>query len=202
MPVFFQHTIDPETRLGVWQIEEPASFFLDRVPLHREVSHPQKRLQHLAGRYLLPFLFPDFPSELVRIAETRRPFLPGAEYQFSLSHAGAFAAAIVSRRFRVGIDVEVPQQKIIRLLPKFLSSEEQLFCSVPADTGMATLLWCCKETVYKWQGSGGIDFRRQIRLQIPDAARQVIGCRFGESDTDLTVHYRIFPGLVLTWTVS
>ena len=73
MPLFFQQDIDDTTRLAIWKIEEEEAFF--HVPLQREITHPHKRLQHLAGRYLLKYLFPDFPTELIRIADTRKPFL-------------------------------------------------------------------------------------------------------------------------------
>ena len=33
----------------------------------REISHPHKRLQHLAGRYLLPQLFENFPLKLITL---------------------------------------------------------------------------------------------------------------------------------------
>src|SRR5580698_3905983 len=101
MPLFYQHTINRSTKLGVWRIEEPEDFFLEKVPLKRNVSHPQKRLQHLAGRYLLPELFPDFPLQEIIIADTRKPFLENEKYHFSISHSGDFAAAIISSKSRV-----------------------------------------------------------------------------------------------------
>ena len=47
-----------------------------------------KRLQHLAGRYLLYALFDDFPLEEIVIADTRKPFLENEKYHFSISHCG------------------------------------------------------------------------------------------------------------------
>jgi len=73
MPLFYQQDINESTRLGVWHIQEEESFFSRSVPLQRNITHPHKRLQHLAGRYLLRFLFDDFPYNLIRIAETRLP---------------------------------------------------------------------------------------------------------------------------------
>ena len=96
MPLFYQHNINQDTKLGIWFIEEPESFFLEKVPLKKDVSHPFKRRQHLAGRYLLPYLFPDFPVQEIRIADTRQPFLASEKYHFSISHCGNYAAAIVS----------------------------------------------------------------------------------------------------------
>ena len=53
MPIFFQQDIEDNTRLGIWKIEEEEKFFLQSVPLQNEITHPHKRLQHLAGRFLL-----------------------------------------------------------------------------------------------------------------------------------------------------
>lgn len=124
MPVFFQQQINEDTRLGIWKIEEPEPYFSSQVPQHRAVTHPHKRLQHLAGRFLLRYLFPDFPIELIRIADTRKPYLEGEAFHFSISHAGDYAAALVSRTSRVGVDIEEPGEKVVRVMRKFLSEEE------------------------------------------------------------------------------
>lgn len=126
MPIFFQQKIDDDTRLGIWKIEEPAEFFLHNVPVHRAVTHPHKMLQHLAGRFLLQFLFPGFPYDQVQVADTRKPFVVNEAYHFSISHCGDYAAAIVSRNRRVGIDIEIPVEKIQRIRQKFLSEEEEI----------------------------------------------------------------------------
>jgi hypothetical protein len=60
VPVFFQQQVNDSTRLGIWKIEETEEFFKANVPQHRDVTHPHKRLQHLAGRFLLQYLFPIF----------------------------------------------------------------------------------------------------------------------------------------------
>src|SRR5215470_6778588 len=125
MPIFFQQQINDTTRLGIWKIEETEEFFKSNVPVHRDVTHPHKRLQHLAGRFLLQYLFPAFPYELIQIADTRKPFLPNEEYHFSISHCGDYAAAIVSKDRRVGIDIEIPVEKILAIQNKFLSVEEK-----------------------------------------------------------------------------
>src|SRR5213593_4162170 len=93
MPLFFVKDIDPLTRLGIWKIEEDEAFFRAAVLPQRNVSHPHKKLQHLAGRYLLKVLFPDFPVSLILVADTRKPYLENEAYHFSISHCGDFAAA-------------------------------------------------------------------------------------------------------------
>ncbi len=206
MPIFFQHQINENTRLGVWKIEETEEFFKGNVPQHRDVTHPHKRLQHLAGRFLLQFLFPDFPYHLIEIADTRKPFLPDEQYHFSISHCGDYAAAIVSKDKRVGIDIEIPVEKISKIMYKFLSAKEhELFRLIEPDKEripFATLLWSAKESVFKWDGNGAVDFRKQIQLKKQLETTETIDCFFSKSDTELIIHYRQFDHLVLAWVMS
>ncbi|MBI5858693.1 MAG: 4'-phosphopantetheinyl transferase superfamily protein [Sphingobacteriales bacterium] len=206
MPIFFQHKIDENTRLGVWKIEETEEFFKGNVPQHRDVTHPHKRLQHLAGRFLLQYLFPDFPFELIQIADTRKPFLPDEQYHFSISHCGDYAATIVSRNSRVGIDIEIPTSKVETIMHKFLNREEkQQFYksrSTTHDSRLTTLLWSAKESVFKWYGDGGVDFREHIHLLKQHEENETIECFFSKTNSDLTIHYRQFEHLVLAWVLN
>ncbi|HEY4337234.1 MAG TPA: 4'-phosphopantetheinyl transferase superfamily protein, partial [Puia sp.] len=165
MPLFYQHNINPGTKLGIWHIGEPETFFLQKVPLKKDVSHPFKRLQHLAGRYLLTFLFPDFPLEDVQIADTRKPFLENEKYHFSISHCGAFAAAIVSRDHRVGVDIESIKSRIRGLSHKFMGTDEATIIGKNLSDEWMTLLWSAKESLFKWYGRGEVDFKRHMHLQ-------------------------------------
>jgi phosphopantetheinyl transferase len=124
LPLFYQHNINEEEKLGIWKIEEDEQFFLSAVPLQRDISHKHKRLQHLAGRYLLQYLFPDFPYSLIKIADTRKPFLNNESYHFSISHCDNYAAALVSKNNRVGVDIELVVPAIEKIQHKFLSDEE------------------------------------------------------------------------------
>lgn len=211
MPIFFQQQINESTRLGVWKIEESEEFFKNSVPQHRDVTHPHKRLQHLAGRFLLQYLFPDFPYALIQIADTRKPFLPDIQYHFSISHCGDYAAAIVSKELRVGIDVEIPVEKIEKIMYKFLSAKELDQFDLIAGAGRtpgaitfneSTILWSAKEAVFKWYGNGGIDFRKQIQLLNRSHENKTIDCYFSKNESELIIHYRQFDGLVLAWVTS
>jgi phosphopantetheinyl transferase len=124
LPLFYQHNINEGERLGVWKIEEDEDFFLKKVPPNPDITHEHKRLQHLAGRYLLQQLFPDFPYQLIQIADTRKPFLFNEAYHFSISHCDNYAAALVSKWHRVGVDIEVITETIGKIRHKFLNDFE------------------------------------------------------------------------------
>ncbi len=207
MPLFFQNDIDADTRLAVWKIEEEESFFIEKVPLHRQITHPHKRLQHLAGRYLLQYLFPHFPIGLIQIADTRKPFLEDEAYHFSISHCADYAAVIVSKTKRVGIDIEVPTDKVARIKNKFLHPEELAVMTQNAQMEMQwlTLMWCGKEAVFKWWSYGNVDFSEMIRLQPFQLQPQGnIEGAFIDTYTQhyYTVQYRLFPNICMAWITT
>ena len=212
MALFYQHNINENTKLGIWKIEEAEEFFLSEVPQHRAITHPHKRLQHLAGRYLLKFLFPDFPYTEIVIADTRKPYLPYEQYHFSISHCGNYAAAIVSRKERVGIDIEIPSPKIKKISHKFLNIEEReqfnvqssMLNSVSNDE-LLTVLWSAKEAVYKWWGWGSVDFSEHILLQPfskeNEGSFQVVFVRM-QRNFLLNMQYKVFDDICLSWVNS
>ena len=208
MPVFFQQDINAHTRLAIWEIREDESFFAPFVPLQNTITHPHKRLQHLAGRYLLRYLFPDFPTSLIRIADTRKPFLEDEAYHFSISHCGDYAAVIVSSHYRVGIDIEIPTGKVVRLIPKFLNPEENpMVHDAEAEMHLqkATLAWSAKEAMFKWWGRGQVDFSEMLRLSgYIHAGEGQINGRFIREEKILgfPVHYHFFNKLVLAWVIT
>ena len=202
MPIFFQQDVDDDTRLAIWNIREEENFFLQHVPLQREITHPHKRLQHLAGRYLLKYLFPDFPTSLIRIADTRKPFLENESFHFSISHCGDYAAVIVSRNKRVGIDIEIPSEKVLRILHKFLHEQEHnLLVQSEEKISAATIIWSSKEAMFKWWGSGQVDFSEMLHVSGNIQSGGQLKARFIKQPYDLffPVHYHVFAGLVLAW---
>lgn len=198
MPILFKKKINDTTLLGIWKIEENELFFKDMVPQHRDVTHPHKRLQHLAGRFLLKYLFPYFPTHLIQIADTRKPYLPGESFHFSISHCGDYAAAIVSRTHRVGIDIELVGNLPQRLGPKYVNQRE--FKTInPITNKDFTQIWSAKEAVFKWYGKGGVDFRKHIHLDFFNAEGTIFDCCFSKTGAQLQVHLKDFGAICLSY---
>ena len=213
MPIFYQKDISANTKLGVWKIAEDENFFLQKVPFPQGVKHPAKRLQHLAGRYLLQYLFPQFPYNEILIADTRKPYLPQEQFHFSISHSGNYAAAIVSKSQRAGIDIELYSPKTELVKNKFLTEAELLLlqpllhqssvsCQPSSSNQSFTLCWCCKEAVYKYWGAGGIDFKKHICIQHINAATQDMVVLFAKQNKQLLIHFSFFEELCLAWTTA
>jgi len=220
MPLFYQHNINEQATLAVWHITETEDFFLEKIHLNKTINHPHKKLQHLAGRYLLKILHPEFPLHLIEIAESNKPLLADGSFHFSISHCGDFAAAIISESESAGIDVELVTPKIKLIQHKFLSNEEinvvenvyQLNNNIPTAIGIThdsinllTLCWSCKEAIYKWHGKGGVDFKDHIHITniTVTGKRKFIECTFTKDiSKKLMIHFNFFEDLCLAWVVD
>ncbi len=205
MALFYQQNINEQTKLAIWELTEQEDFFAGVVTLQNNITHPYKRLQHLAGRYLLPYLFPDFPSSSIAIADTRKPYLPDEQYHFSISHCGNYAAAIVSSEERVGVDLELYTERVQRIKHKFLHPSELEFVNNIVEekhTQLLTLLWSAKEAMFKWWGNGEVDFSEVLRIH-PFLMQQegIIHARFekGKTNIPLELNYRMMEKMCLVW---
>ena len=207
MPLIYEQQINHATKIGVWHITEEENFFLEHVPLQRNITHLHKRLQHLAGRYLLRELFPEFPLSLIIIADTRKPFLEDDAFHFSISHCGNYAAAIVSTQNRVGVDIEIPHPKIEKIQHKFLSEKEKnMLTTTDGNTiKMLTMAWSMKEAMFKWYGSGQVDFIEDMNISAinkTDAGYEA-ECLFKKEKNILLNLKNIFlGGNNLSWVIT
>jgi phosphopantetheinyl transferase len=217
MPLFYQHNINDSTKLAVWKITEKEDFFLKNVSVQKEITHPHKRVQHLAGRYLLQILEPDFPFHLIEIAESKKPLLSNGKLHFSISHCGEFAAAIVSERNCVGIDVELVSPKIELVKARFLSLPELNLAAINSIGLLAlndesqilyklhTLFWSAKESIFKWYGKGHLSFKNNMSLNqlFFEKDHGFIKANFIKDEkVDLKIEFRFFGNLCLAWVVS
>jgi phosphopantetheinyl transferase len=215
MPLFYQHNINDSTKLAVWKITESEDFFLEKTSVQKEIIHPHKRMQHLAGRYLLEILHPGFPFHLIEIAESKKPLLSNGKLHFSISHCKDFAAAIVSGNKPVGIDVEIVSPKIELVKERFLrESELQLSSTFNLQSStlniepltfnhqILTLFWSAKESIFKWYGKGQLSFKNNMSLNevfLKNEEGYINANFIKEEKIDLKIDFRFFENLCLAW---
>jgi phosphopantetheinyl transferase len=204
MPLVYQQNINESAKIGVWHITESEDFFSADITPQKEISHPHKKLQHLAARYLLTVLKKDIPINHITVSSKGKPFIENYHCHFSISHCGHFAAAIVDENQNVGIDIELPNPKIISIKNKFTNDVElALFKTFKfAEFEMLTIIWSIKESMFKWYGLGELDFKKKLIIKGIDKRDNhfIADCiltKYGE--TKLVATINIVEGHVLTF---
>ena len=122
-------------------------------------SAPKRRIELLSVRALL---------KAVGIHQTihyndRKPYLDNG--YISISHSANMAAIIYNPDFPVGIDIEVVAPRIQRIATRAFSESELAVAT--DDLEKLTVLWNCKECVFKLDNDDGIEFREMIEVDMP-----------------------------------
>ena len=163
MPLYREWSSDEYSLAAIWQITEPEEFFIERTGIIPDIKHPKRRIERLAGRFLLRHLKEDFPLLHIAPDEHDKPRLPHNQYYFSISHSYPYVAAVVSPYVECGVDIQVPHPRMLQLQQKFLSLPEQQLCG--GDEQLITTAWSAKEAAYKWQGRRGVEFDEHMIIE-------------------------------------
>ncbi len=178
MPLIKHEQVGENSRLYVWKIEELMSYYEMYVPQAEGIAHPRKALEHTAGRYLLHQYLPGYDADRLQVTPNGKPYIEGSGLEFSLSHSFPYVALLYSDE-PVGVDIQVYNEKIIRIAHKYTSSEEVDM----HDPVKLTAVWCLKEAAFKWYEKGNVEFLSQIKLPKIDF-----------SDTEQTIHFISIEG--------
>lgn len=166
MPLVKSEMTGNESAWGLWEItetEQELGFIaLESAP--DEVIAPSKRLEFLAGRALVKTLVEKIGGEYtgIRKDEQGKPYLKDQQHEISLSHSSPYVAAQINRGGAVGIDIEQPKEKLLRVASRVLSDDEGK--DAGSDIIKHCVYWCAKEAMYKIYGKRGLHFNNQLNL--------------------------------------
>jgi 4'-phosphopantetheinyl transferase len=157
---------------AVWKIEEEPEFYRAGLILSEwetaylnNITHPKRQLTWLASRYLLKQLMDTDVFVELLFDEHGKPFVSNFDIFVSLSHSNGHAAAIISKDYEVGIDVEEPHRNIEIIKNKFLSAAE--LHNIGKNNLRENLLiyWSAKEVIYKIYGKRKLEFKDDMYIK-------------------------------------
>lgn len=191
---------------ALWKLSESEELlssllsFPELIPSN--ITNPQKRLEWLAGRILTQRLLEEFgvPYRGIVKNEHGKPFPAMSSLQLSLSHSYPYAAAIVDREISVGIDLEQPKSKLLRVAPRVLGFAE--LQDAGTDLVKHCVYWCSKEALIKIHGKKNLILAEN--LVISPFALENEGTIIGkiivrQSERLIPLYYKVFPGFVLVF---
>lgn len=157
-----------ERSWGIWRISENEHVLLDQVRDYESIpdtiTHPQKRLEFIAGRVLARNLLEALgkPFQGVTKDVYGKPFFKQNTYQLSLSHSYPYVAALTDIRKSVGIDLEQIKQKLLKIAPRVLNASE--LQDAGADEIKHCIYWCAKEALIKIYGKKDLVFSEHLLI--------------------------------------
>lgn len=126
---------------------------------YQSFSNEKRKREFVATRYLKEMIF---GHQEIKYEVHGSPFIHRNEY-ISISHASNLVGIAANKNHLVGFDIELIQNKILHVYPKFINKEEQVFFQLDKAAEL-TACWSMKETLYKLAGAKKLDFRNQLLL--------------------------------------
>ena len=166
MPVEQTHSAE-DAIWGLWKIDEDETFLTSQIPSDQvpaTLTNTLKRLEFLAGRALLRALMETWNMKYLGVEKDRfgKPFLLGSKFHISLSHSYPYVAAILHKRKNVGIDLEQPKDKLLRIAHRVLSADE--LQDAGQDVTKHCIYWCAKESLIKIYGKKDLILAQNLRI--------------------------------------
>ena len=169
MPVYKISSLNKGYTLGIWHIKETPEELLPWAYLskhetiyYQQLNNTRRKLHWLAWRALVKRMTEN-PLLEISYDPNGRPTLCKHSLQISVSHAGPWVACLVHPKKPTGVDVESVSPRIQKVKERFLSPQElEWHAAATNHLRHLTILWCIKESVYKYASISGLDFRNQI----------------------------------------
>ena len=213
MPIVFSKKIDDQTILGVWKIEETESELLSGLQLKQHeldviagLSNGKRALHWLSTRLLLRTMLNTADYIDCRMDDHGKPYLVNSDTHISFSHSYDYAAVIIGKDKKVGVDIELIKMKIKSIKHKFLSDVELAQKQIGDNTNGLYVSWCAKEAIYKWHGKKGLEFKQHIHIKpfkLKDEGALQALVELPEGTKELVVNYfKTKDGYMLGYVVA
>ena len=167
--MIYQKFHNSDASILIWEITESEddlkkllSNFSWYEPEFFALKTNKRRLEFLAARVALNLL----SDTIINVAYTSegKPFCDGTDLQISISHSGNLIAVMTHPTHHVGIDIEVPTDRFLKLYQRFLNKNEQEALFDAGDLRKGQLAWSAKEALYKIIGNEAVNFDKQLEI--------------------------------------
>ncbi len=167
MPLCSQtFSADCNTRMGIWQMTESLAelesayvFKRGEYEVYSSFRNDKRRREWLTVRLLLSHLLSADAHICYR--ESGKPYLKDNSYCISITHTIGYVGVRLASQ-PVGIDMEYRSERVLRLIPRFVSEGESKFLNPQDIVGSALVIWSAKETLFKLFDISDVDFSEHL----------------------------------------
>lgn len=152
---------------------------------------PRRRAEYLTWRAVV---YRELGAVRIVYDTAGAPLLLDDPRRIGVSHGGGYAAVTISDR-PCAVDIEPETRNFTRAASRFLSPAEAALGDDPRTAGV---VWCAKETLYKYAGRPELDLLRDLAVERIDfTAGEVVGRIRGGEPIPMRLELR--EGLIVVY---
>lgn len=157
----------------------------------KELKSENRKKEFLSSRIALKKIF---NKELeLKHHKSGKPFIKEAKH-ISISHSSNFLALAFGKE-NIGVDIEKPENRMVKLMPKILSEIEFMEFKKEPSIDLACKLWGTKESILKYMGDKKLNYKEDIKVNTTslDVAKYL--------KTNFKVEFKKIENMILTYVV-
>ena len=164
MPFLKEFIINDKTKIKLWKVMigelNTKELNSDEKKLLKLKKSNLLKEQFLATRKVLAL---ENSNYKITYDINGKPLL-NSKYNISISHSHEIAAIAISDNSKIGLDVQLNENKIFNIQNKFLNKSEKLNIGDDPTVDILTMVWTSKESIYKAIGLKGVSFSENIKI--------------------------------------
>jgi len=211
MGIILKKNVAKDSVLGIWEITEDYDELLNKAFLNEEEENTvksfgnyQRKLEWLSVRVLLNELLNRTDCRIVYNVD-KKPFLSDNSYFISISHSRQLTSILLSKTYKVGIDLEYLSHKIQNISHKFINENEWITHDNDKKQLHLYIHWCAKEALYKICDKQDINFKQNLTIipfHVADKGK-IIGVVYNKyRHEEFKLHYFTIDGYVIVWCIK
>ena len=162
------HKKNLNTQIYVWKMNSSyedqiknSLLNTDELISAKELKNEKRKKEFLSSRIALKNIF---NKELeLKHYNCGKPFIKEAKH-LSISHSSNYLAVAFGEE-NIGIDIEKPQNRMVKLMPKILSEIEFMEFKKEPSMDLACKVWGAKEAILKYVGDKNLNYKEDIKVK-------------------------------------
>jgi 4'-phosphopantetheinyl transferase len=209
MGLLIKQYIEDDCVLGIWEVKEDYDYLFSRLSLLPEeiktlnsFQNHLRSIEWLSVRVLLKEIAGKSLS--VYYNGNRKPFIRGNSYNVSISHSRDFTSVLLSKKRKVGIDLEYMSHRISNIESKFINKNEVITRNSSRKKYHLYIHWCAKEALYKICDKQDINFKKNLTIEpfVPKEKGFINGWVNNKyMDEKFQLYYFTIKNYIIVWTI-
>lgn len=192
--VFHKRTAN-SSQIYVWKVVSTYDSLLKKTLLREEellalakIKSEKRKIEFIATRSAVKSIFGN--ETTLQHLDSGQPYIQGNKH-ISISHSKNYIVIAVGVHC-LGVDIEEPTEKLLKVLPRILSKSEYEDFQKNPSTTLACKVWGTKESILKYTGNVKLDYRKDIRLE------KIEPIKASYMDTVFNIEFENIDNLIVT----
>ena len=158
------------------------------------LKHADRKLEYLVVRKLKSNLF---GAAQIMYSKTGKPFLENLEQEIGISHSKHWVL-FANSLHPFGCDIEEVSERILTVGERFCSQNELDIMRPNNHVNKLTILWSCKESIYKLIETPGVHWKDQMIYATAEGDFLIFECNTSKGKKQVRCEVYENPDYVIT----